>query len=478
MTGEPDAGEAEGPLGDTIARLIEARAATAAAGNRRALFARMDGILATAEGTALRTAPSPASLHGGGTVRLRRMRLRNWKAFPRADLALPIGAGDADVILVGGANGFGKSSILEAYALGLFGRRAVSEAGFLLSAAASRGGQRRSYIELVRKALHRGEAAQSEGVCGVTLEFDTEEGPVEVQRMWYFDDAGSLIEDEEELLVRIGEERQLPAVPTGEDPQTWHQAEIERLVLPAAVAPFLMFDGEQVERWSERKLSDQVRTAVTRMLGLDQLTGLAADLKDYARDRGRGHGDADAAPRERLASQSEQLHAELTKTRETLHGVERDLADLRARRDALMAELTGGAGASHATLKELLEEEHRIGTQLGQARRELAGCIADHGPLVLAGRQLGQRVVGKVELIGKRAREAALDPAQLEGFWRRFLAAGPALDEGESDAAQARIVAAWGQDDGAAATLEPIYPHAPLDHSQRAEISWDHAVPR
>ena len=54
------------------------------------------------------------------------------------------------------------------------------------------------------------------------------------------------------------------------------------------MAPFFLFDGEQVKRLAERELADQVRLGVESVLGLHAWRDTVADLRDYAKDRGRG----------------------------------------------------------------------------------------------------------------------------------------------------------------------------------------------
>lgn len=53
---------------------------------------------------------------------LRAIRLRDWKAFTSATFDFPAPTRTKNVVLIGAKNGFGKTSLLEALILGLYGR--------------------------------------------------------------------------------------------------------------------------------------------------------------------------------------------------------------------------------------------------------------------------------------------------------------------------------------------------------------------
>ena len=50
------------------------------------------------------------------------IKLRDWKAFESAAFEFPQPGSRKNVVLIGGRNGYGKTTLFEALALGLFGR--------------------------------------------------------------------------------------------------------------------------------------------------------------------------------------------------------------------------------------------------------------------------------------------------------------------------------------------------------------------
>jgi len=456
-------------IGSVIAELIRVRAASAGAGNRRPLYARMDETLG--HGLVDQNWSSdtdPRNLDRETEVRLSRMRLRNWKSFERAELAFPNAGNERTLVVVGGPNGYGKSSILEAYAFGLFGRRAVTQVGSVLSVTSGRGEQRRSYRNLLERTLHRSERSASEGMCAVTLEFATDRGPVVVERKWYFNPDGALIEDDEELIVRIGADRNMLDVPTNVDPQAWCQEEVERRILPAGIAPFLIFDGEEVDRWAQKKLSDQVKTAIGRMLGLEELSGLIADLKDYARDRERHLQDAGGESLSELQQKVARLEDELRHEEVPHAEAGRLLATARSDRDNLISTLSEDDVGTHSSLQSLFEENHRLKAEAAQLDRELIGSLADHGPLLLVGRTLSRSLQNSLATGAGAEAFERLDDDAFDELWARFVVAGPPLDDVETASLRDRMSRAWREEDRSEAA-SPNHPH--LDRRARSSLS-------
>lgn len=419
-----------------VPSLILARRETADAGNRRALFARFDALLDDAGGDGAFAIAMPGG-RGGDAVELRRIALRNWRSFEDAELWLPPISQDRNLIVVDAPNGFGKSSVLEAFALGMFGRAAVNELGISQDAGAGRAERRRSYRATMEGTLHRSTRARDDGMCAVTLDFSTASGPVSLERRWYFEEDGALIEEDEELFIRVGDDRHLSEAPEGHDPRDWNQQEIERRIMPTALAPFFLFDGERLERWVDGRLTDRVRSALRRLLGLDELTGLMDDLRDYARDRDRLSGEIapQAGAAEELARLEDELRAEYT----TLDEVERKLVELRSRRSAVMTELSHNGGGSHADLRNVLERRHRLGDDLKTARRALTAAVVEDGPLLLVGPKVREALSKLLATEIDRSDVRSIDPAVIERLWRAFSQVEPPLDDAAASLARERL---------------------------------------
>jgi DNA sulfur modification protein DndD len=162
------------------------------------------------------------------------------------------------VVLVGGLNGAGKTTILEAIHLALYGS--------LADTSARRTGSYESYLRsLIHQAVTPGEGA------AVELAFHAfHEGvphSYRVRRSWR--QIGTSVK-ESLAVLRDGE-------PDGTLAETW--AEHIESFLPRGIAGLFFFDGEQIESLADLDRSRQVLgSALASLLGLELVDRLTADL--------------------------------------------------------------------------------------------------------------------------------------------------------------------------------------------------------
>src|SRR5689334_8510460 len=82
---------------------------------------------------------------------IRSIRLRDWKAYANASFEFPAPTKKKNVVLIGAKNGYGKTSLLEAIILGLYGRDGMNA---LARAVTSNSDADKSYDRFVERALH------------------------------------------------------------------------------------------------------------------------------------------------------------------------------------------------------------------------------------------------------------------------------------------------------------------------------------
>lgn len=191
---------------------------------------------------------------------LKELRLHNVGTFAGEHiLNLEPPSEDRPIVLVGGLNGAGKTTILEAIQLALYGSLAPHPSG------------RRSggYDGYLRGLVHRG-VPISEGAA-VELTFVAHREGVahtyRVRRSWRSAGAGI----REILLVHVDERIDQSLA------STWNE-HIETF-LPRGIAGLFFFDGEQIEALADMDKSRQVlSSALAALLGLDLVDRLVSDL--------------------------------------------------------------------------------------------------------------------------------------------------------------------------------------------------------
>lgn len=167
------------------------------------------------------------------------------------------------IILFGGMNGGGKTTLLDAVQLAFYGAKAKLS-----------NRNRLGYREYLHESIHRG-SDPGEG-AGITLRFrrmmEGEARHFELQRTWREGVKG--IEES----VRVSCDGKL------DDVFTDHWDEAIDAYLPSGIAHLFFFDGEQVKELAEGGHAAEILgTAVHSLLGLDLVDRLETDLKGFER---------------------------------------------------------------------------------------------------------------------------------------------------------------------------------------------------
>jgi len=161
------------------------------------------------------------------------------------------------VVLFGGINGGGKTTILDAIQLVLYGNRATCSKK-----------SEKSYEQFLRESINRGvPASQGAAIClSFQYSSDGEQNTYEVQRQWSM--KGSKVK--ESVIVRKNGEtdRWLS--------ENWAQ-QVEDL-LPQGISQLCFFDAEKIRFLAEDETSnDTLGSAIKALLGLDLAERLIAD---------------------------------------------------------------------------------------------------------------------------------------------------------------------------------------------------------
>ncbi len=385
---------------------------------------------------------------------LRAVELRDWRSYRSARFDFPRTEPDKNVILIRAPNEYGKTSFFEAVTLGLFGREGLTLIPRARAASAGSLNERlnMTYSRFLESTLHRRAIEDGRASCMVTLEAEDDDGtPLIVTRKWYFrpDGAHKLGDDALEICEGVGRTPVAPPANT-EDKDAWYRDFIARRFVPSSLAEFFLFDGEQVQRYAQRGMGEQVRRGIEGLLGLPVLKSLRESLASYAQAR----RSSAAAPSDTVVKAVE---AEIAR-------LEQELSDYRRRRDeaatllpALQAEseqlakhLAGRGEGTIALVADLIRDEERNRTEAQKTIDMLMRVLAEDVALALAGADLRSNTISRLESEAKRERwEAGRNAgnANLDRFstdlWRRLGRVTPPLDHSQSEDVVAIVREAW-----------------------------------
>lgn len=180
----------------------------------------------------------------------------------------PIEGTERPIILFGGLNGAGKTSILTAIRLALFGRQSFSQV-------LSNGEYVDALSELIHKGVGHGGVQDN---ASIELEFkysqNGEENTYKVIRGWKRGKKDNLCLEKDGI--------QIPEL-------NYEQCQgFLNELIPTGIADLFFFDGEKIAELAEDESGTVLKTAVRRLLGLDVIAKLKSDLNIFLKKQGSG----------------------------------------------------------------------------------------------------------------------------------------------------------------------------------------------
>src|SRR6266496_3817909 len=202
---------------------------------------------------------------------IRRLILENYGLFSgrkEIDLAPRVKYGKRrPIVLFGGKNGTGKTTLLEAIRLALYGRIALGPRI-----------RQSDYVAFLRARIHRAPVQHvSSSSATLAIEFDHVHRGVQdrylVQRSWRIVGA----EDISESLTVLKNDQHLDEL----DAEFWQG--FVRDIIPEGLSQLFFFDGERIRELAEDATGAGVLAeSIKSLLGLDFVERLNADLTVYS----------------------------------------------------------------------------------------------------------------------------------------------------------------------------------------------------
>ena len=270
------------------------------------------------------------------------------------------------IVLFGGLNGHGKTTLLDAMQLCLYGAHArVSNRNGL------------SYQDYLSRSVHRGSGMRE---AAIELSFrhtvDGKEDRFRLHRSWR--SGGNGYREYFEVLKNKKRDDALA--------ENWI-AQVEDLI-PPNIANLFLFDGEQAEGYAAQDSSMRlIGTAVHNLLGLDVVDQLDKDILIYQRrKRGEEKDDPGCGEIEKVEASLKKLRARLSDLRQKQAGLKTNRIDparkaLRAAEDEYR-KLGGELYEKRIEIeRDLAEAEWALGDSATRLRDLAAGDL----PLLVAG---------------------------------------------------------------------------------------------
>lgn len=275
------------------------------------------------------------------------------------------------IVLFGGLNGAGKTSILSAIRIALYGRLAFGSST-----------QQQEYVEELSALIHNGSTAgEDPSEASIELRFTYNKGGYEaeftVTRSW-----------------KKGKKDQLSLQ---QDGQPLNELDYDQCqgflneLIPHGIADLFFFDGEKIAELAEDDSGNILRTAVRRLLGLDLISKLRNDLMIFVKRQ--QSSQLEVSKQQKLSDLEEQAKkfsflAEQILEKADFTKMRIDLLTKEIMRYESLLNAEGGAFAQTKTQEKqkvdtLLKEKERLEKAL---RHECDGSL----PYALAPKTLGR----------------------------------------------------------------------------------------
>ncbi|MFF0521134.1 DNA sulfur modification protein DndD [Actinomadura nitritigenes] len=266
------------------------------------------------------------------------------------------------VILIGGLNGCGKTTLLDAIQLALYGRRARTS-----------GRGNRSYDSYLRDSINRQASPKH---AYITLEFTTtvegQERHYKVRRAWEAN--GKSVR--EFLTVLIDGVLDVPVS------EQW--ADYIEDLFPLEAGSLFFFDGEKIESLADpERAASVIESAVHSLLGINTIEQLRTDLLALQRRQKVSNDDKEALEQiQGLESEIKRVAQECADSVQRMASTRTALDQAKSRFDAIDGAFSREGGELYTRRAELEAEKNQADAQLRSIKETLANTIAA-GPLPL-----------------------------------------------------------------------------------------------
>lgn len=270
--------------------------------------------------------------------------------------------GEKPIVLVGGMNGSGKTTFLEAVLLALYGSNSIAYSE----------SNQKSYTQYLSSFVNRSEKDKT---CSVELEFEINNGVIEnyiVKREW---DAITKRTKEQIIVYKDGAYNEFLT-------NNWPMF-VEN-ILPSALSSFFFFDGEKIAELAVDSTNVQLKNSIRSMLGISILDILGNDIMRNLK-KTKKIGDEN-----KTAEGIQALREEKEKAIETLAEIDTQIEELRRKivkdnynLEALHQLYTVKGGDAVEKKQEIIQMRAALMADLSNEENSLYELSASELPLVL-----------------------------------------------------------------------------------------------
>ncbi len=289
---------------------------------------------------------------------------------------------DRPIILVGGFNGAGKTTILESMMIALYGK-----AYFGVKKS------KKEYLSFIYDKIHRSNKKRADS-ASVQIAFrfyhNGSEDRYVINRNWSVD--GMTVT--ESFSVKKNDQ-----ILNDVDESQW-QSFIEGL-LPLGIAKLFFFDGEKIVRVTENKgqYNDEIKRSLETLIGADLVHRLHADLNLYMLRKSDNKNDSMTIQYEETTQEKEQLALDIDSLNIEYEKKLSEINDLKTRISTKESTISSIGGGYADIRGDLLTQKAVLEEKIRHQRKQIQEDLSGDAPFYL--------VLSLLNKIAKQVREDA-----------------------------------------------------------------------
>ena len=266
------------------------------------------------------------------------------------------------IVLIGGMNGRGKTTFLEAIFLSLYGANSI----------AYKESKYKSYNQYLRSYVNKNSFSQQSYVEIEFENYGTERDVFLVRREW------------DALTKRTREEITVLQNGMYSDFLTNNWGMFVESILPSALSSFYFFDGEKIAELAVDDTNDQMKESIRAMLGITILDVLKNDLIRNIKAISRNDDSRNSSNKvEELRSEKEIAIVNLSLIDKKINASEEKVNELQNELEALRKQHEAEGGIVIEQKQELIKNRSEKQAELSQIEEALLNIAASELPFLL-----------------------------------------------------------------------------------------------
>jgi len=298
-------------------------------------------------------------------MKFRKLSIENYKSFRfPTEIVFPVGEDGRSIFLIGGMNGAGKTSIMEAVTYCLYGGKADD----------------------IFRNINRREKAKGNANVAFEIVIEMDDGlELIVKRSWT---AGAVSEpkprDLTERLVVVRDGKRVSV----QNQEIWQ--DFIRAAIPPGITQFFFFDGEKIQEIAADDHSEvRLKSSLEAALGIQYINRLASDIVYIKQEERKGFVEISDEDLDFKQSELKREKSKLARKHQERDGLRSELDEFKSQLDEAKKRFEAAFQVAPESREAMREQEKKrilAANRLAQVESEIRGLCEKALPFSIAGK--------------------------------------------------------------------------------------------